>query len=202
MDVNLANMLGQVKLAMMDAAEKASKKRLAVYGDKVRCKAACDGCCSRLVYLTVAEATVVQEHLAKTGQWPEVRARAVVLATTVKSANSVSWFKMNLKCPVLDEEKKTCRAYAVRPTPCSVHFVSSDPALCDPWSTKGGDYRPVEMVDVHEDFVRRMEGELDGHGILALRIAMPLALLLAERIKYQRGMSVQEVMSLVYNELA
>jgi Fe-S-cluster containining protein len=199
-DLNLANMLGQVKLAMMDASEKAAKRRLTVYGDKVRCKSACDGCCARLVHLTVAEATVIQEHLSKTGQWAEVRARAVALAPTVRSANAVSWFKMNLKCPVLDEEKRTCRAYAVRPTPCSVHFAASDPSLCDPWSPKGGDYRPVEMEDVHEDFVRRTEPSLDGHGILALRLAMPLALLLAERIKYQRGMSVQEVMSLVYNE--
>lgn len=201
MDMNLANMLGQVKLSMMDASEKAAKRRLTVYGDRIRCKAACDGCCSRLVYLTVAEATVIQEHLSKTGQWPEVRARAVALAPTVKSANPVSWFKMNLKCPVLDEEGRTCRAYAVRPTPCSVHFATSDPALCDPWATKGGDYSPVEMVDVHEGFVRRLEPNLDGHGILALRLAMPLALLLAERIKHQRGMTVQEVMSLVYNEL-
>lgn len=201
MDMNLANMLGQVKLSMLDASEKASKRRLVMYGDKVRCKVACDGCCSRLVHITVAEAMILQEHLTKTGQWAEVRSRAVELAPTVRMANSVSWFKMNLKCPVLDEGTKRCRAYAVRPTPCSVHFSTSDPGLCSPWGTAGGDYGPVDMVDIHDGFVQRLEPQLDGHGILALRLAMPLALLLAERIKYQRGMTVQEVMSLVYNEL-
>lgn len=201
MDLNLATALSQVKLAMMDAAEKSSKRRLAVYSDKIRCKPACDGCCSRMVFVTVAEAIVIQEHLRKAGKWDEVRPRAIALATVVKAANAVSWFKMNMKCPVLDPESKMCLAYQVRPTPCSAHFATSDPGMCDPWSTAGGEYSPVDMEEFHDEAVKRIESRLDGHGVLAFRLPLPIAVLFAERIRYRKGLSAHEVMSFIFNEM-
>lgn len=201
MDINLSTALVRVKMAMVDASLKAKKRHLAVYSSEIRCRTGCDGCCSRMIHVTVAEATVIQEELVKSGRWPEVKQRALEQAPIVKAANPVSWFKMNLKCPALDPETRKCTAYAVRPTPCSTHFAASDPALCDPWSTKGGVYEPVEMPDIHEDFVKKAESELDAHGVLAYRMAMPVALLFAERIKDHKGLSLVELMSLVYNEL-
>jgi Fe-S-cluster containining protein len=201
MDLNLVTALSQVKMAMMDAAEKSTKRRLAVHSSTIACKKGCDGCCSRMVYVTIAEAVILQEHVQKEGKWPEVRARAISTATVAKVANPVSWFKMNFKCPVLDPETKSCLAYKVRPAPCSVHFVTSDPALCDPWSTSGGDYLPLDMDDVYEEASKRIESKIDGHGILAFRLPLPIALLFAERIKHRRGLTSQEVMSFIFNEL-
>lgn len=201
MDLNLVTALSHVKMAMMGAAEKSAKRRLAVYSNTITCKKGCDGCCSRMVHITIAEAVVIQEHVQKTGKWSEVRARAITMATVVKVANPVSWFKMNFKCPILDPAAKTCLAYEVRPAPCSVHFVTSDPNLCDPWSTSGGGYQPVEMEDVYEESSRKIESKVDGHGILAFKLPLPVALLLAERIKHRKGLSSQEVMSFIFNEL-
>jgi len=200
-DLNLLTALSQVKMAMMDAAEKSTKRRLALYSNAITCKKGCDGCCSRMVFVTIAEAIVLQEHVQKSGKWPEVRSRAVTMATVVKVANPVSWFKMNFKCPILDPSNKACLAYAVRPAPCSVHFVTSEPDLCDPWSTAGGEYQPMDMGDVYEESAKRIESQIDGHGILAFKLPLPIALLFAERIKHRKGLSSQEVMSFIFNEL-
>ena len=59
----------------------------------------------------------------------------------------------------------------------------------------------MEMEDVYEESSRKIESKVDGHGILAFKLPLPVALLLAERIKHRKGLSSQEVMSFIFNEL-
>jgi len=200
MKLDLAGAVRPVKAAMKEASERAAVRRLNVYLDRIQCRVGCSACCSRMVHVSVAEALVIQEHLAESGRWPEVRAKALAQKPVASGANPVSWFKMNIKCPVLREDG-LCGAYEVRPTPCSTHFVESDPAHCDPWSTKSGRFMPVQMNDLHEGFMKALEGLVDGHGILAYRMSMPSALLFAESVRVMTGLSLEEMTNLLRSEL-
>jgi len=186
---------------MKEAADKASIRRLKIYNSDIQCKPGCSACCNRQIYITAAEALIIQEHLEKSGQWPQVEARARALLALARDTPPVSWFKMNITCPVLDPVSRLCTAYETRPSPCSTHFVRSDPSQCDPWTMKSGKYDPVDFVDIHTDFQKALEKTIDGYGILALKYPMPIALIFAARIKMQSGLGPNEVMSLIFNEL-
>jgi Fe-S-cluster containining protein len=200
-DLNLASALTAVKVAVKEAADKASLRRLQLYDD-VKCKPGCSACCNRQIYITTAEALIIQEHLEKTDQWADVEKRARALLKLARDTTPVAWFKMNIMCPVLDPVTRLCTAYESRPTPCSTHFVRSDPSQCDPWSMKPGKYDPVDFPELHENFMKALAKIVDGYGILALRFPIPIALIFAARIKMQSGLRASEVISLIYNELA
>lgn len=199
--MKLSDAVGRVKVAMMDVAQKASIRRLNVLRDESPCKAGCSACCSRLVYVSVAEALVMYEHLSRSGRWPEVRERARGLAAEVRDASPVAWFKMNRPCPVLGKDR-LCAAYEVRPSPCSTHFVTSDPALCDPWSPKAGIYETSSMDDLHIEFMKRLDAELTGRGVLDLRLPIPVALLFAERAQSHTNLSAADIIAFIGSELA
>ena len=200
MDLNLASAISSVQVAVKEAADKASVRRLQLYDD-VKCKPGCSACCNRQIYITTAEALIIQDHLEKTGKWDEVNQRAKSLVTLSRDAPPISWFKMNIMCPVLDPVTKLCMAYDSRPTPCSTHFVKSDPALCDPWTMTTGEYEPVDFTDLHAAFLAALEKHVDGYGLLALKFPIPIALVFAARIKVQSGLRANEIISLIYNEL-
>lgn len=201
MDVRLSEAIAPVKLALIGVAEKSSKRRLTVYGDKIPCAPGCSGCCSRLISITVAEAVLIYSHLSQFGRWAAISLECRKQLPDIKNSGSVSWFLMNRKCPVLDLEKGTCSAYSVRPVACSTHFVTSKPELCDSWNSGAGDYSPVDFSDLYEEFQEKLATNIAGHGILSLELPLPQALLLAERINLQSGMSLDKAVSLFINEL-
>lgn len=200
MDVGLPQALGPVKTALMETARKAEVRRLMVYGDKIPCRAGCSGCCSRYLTASLAEAVIMYVHLRESGLWDAVRRRAEELMPLVRSASPVAWFKMNKKCPVLDESGM-CSGWAVRPAACSVHFVTSDPSLCDPWSSRSAPYVPLEFDDLFDAFQKSAEAGLEKNGILALQVPLPVGLLMAERISVRSGLSLDKAVSLIFNEL-
>lgn len=201
MDINLASALTQVKVAMKETADRAGVRRLQLYSEKIQCKPGCAACCARQIYITVAEATIIQDHLEKSGQWEHAEKRARAQLKAVRSSSPLSWFKMNIMCPILDPATKLCTAYEVRPSPCSTHFVTSDPTQCDPWATKSTLFKPLQFKDLHEHFLKRLEKCVDGYGLLALRFPIPIALIFASKIKVQSNLAPTEVMSLIFNEL-
>lgn len=203
MPFKVGDVLSGVRLAMADAAQKASRRSLQVYGQAVRCGGkGCSACCSRMIVVTVAEASVMLERLVADGSWPAVRERARRQARTSAVANERSWFLMNIPCAVLDPSSRACLAYASRPTPCSVHFALSDPELCDPWSGAAGEFEPVEASDAHAEFLKQLARVVDGYGVLSLRLPIPAALLLAERVRSNARLTAEEITSFVRTELA
>lgn len=200
MEFQLSQAIGSVKMAMIETAEKAEKRRLNMYKEQIQCKPKCTACCSRMLPITIAEALVMHEYLLKKKQWIEVREKAKEQAKMAKNANMVTWTKMNIKCPVLSEEG-LCRAHLVRPALCSVHFVKSDPRACDPWATSNYRYNPVDMNDLNDSFMKRVSSIIDSYGIFNLKMPIPVALLLAERIQVQSDMDLQKTVSLLFNEL-
>lgn len=200
MAIRPSDILGQVKLAMTGAATKASVRRLTVVQSS--CQPGCSACCSRLVYVSLAEAIIMQEYLVKNKTWESVREDVETLLPLLENAQPVTWFQMNQACPVLDKTTRLCRAYEVRPTPCSVHFVTSDPALCDPWSTVKGEYKPLTFTDLHEEFLTKLNGAIDANGIFAIRLPIPSALLLAEKIQQIKPSTEEELTAFIRSELA
>lgn len=184
---------------MVEATVKSSQRRLTVLQGST-CKRKCSGCCRRMIHITVAEAIVIQQHLEKSGVWADVLRRCLDMLASVRHASSMSWFRMNVECPILSEGE--CLAYSVRPATCSVHFALSDPKLCHPWSTEAGEYMPVELEDVFLDFQKTLHSSIDAHGILALKMPIPASLIMAERVRYQPDLTPESLIRLVYNELA
>jgi hypothetical protein len=199
MDLDFSNVLLQVRGAMVEAGLESSKRRLTVLKDAT-CKKGCSGCCRRMVHVTVAEAIVIQQHLEKTGRWEDVSKKCLEMLSQVRDANPLSWFRMNVECPVLSGD--ACLAYSVRPATCSVHFARSNPALCHPWSTEPGEYRPVELEDVFLEFQRVLRSVVDAHGILALKVPLPAALIMADRVRHQPHLSSESLIRMIFNELA
>lgn len=200
MPVRPSDVLHQVKLAMVDASSKAAVRRLSVLQSP--CKTGCSACCSRLIYVSLAEAIVIQDYLVEQNRWEAVREKAEAQLPYLENTQPVTWFQMNQACPVLDPATRLCQAYAVRPTPCSVHFVTSDPSLCDPWSTAKGVYQPTPFLDLHEEFATKLSGVVDANGIFAVRLPMPSALLLAEKVQQMKSSTEEELTAFIRSEFA
>ncbi len=201
MEINLSKALGAVRVALGETAQKAQSRRLMVYPTEIKCLPKCDSCCARLITISIAEAFIIYEHLLREDKWEEVRERAVTIFKTSQEASPLSWFKMNVKCPVLDQETKLCKAYGSRPAICSTHFVSSDPAGCDPWATRDVPYESASMHDLFNEFQEELSRKVPQDGIMSMVVHLPVALLIAERINKKTTLSVQDTISLLYNEL-
>jgi Fe-S-cluster containining protein len=201
MEIQFSKSIGLTKLALMDTAARADNRRLRMYKDEIPCKPACSGCCSRLIEITMSEAVLIYEHLKKEGVWQEVKKIAKSQLPLIKDAKPLAWFKMNLKCPVLNLTTQLCQAYPVRPATCSIHFVKSDPVMCDPWGQKSGPFLPIDFSDLYLQFRKRTTEYTEGFGILSLELPIQVALLLAEKINTLSGLSEEQVVSLVFNEL-
>lgn len=202
MDINFAHTLQAVKLSIMDTAQKANIRRLNVLRDESSCRAGCSACCSRMVHITVAEAIILREHLLSTNEWADVRVLATEQTAISRNVHPLAWLEMNIPCPILNRDTKMCRAYPVRPPVCSTHFVTSKPELCDPWSTEDGEFKLADQTDLVEKFDKSLEREIDSFGILAIKLPIPVCLLVAEKLQYHKDLSVSDAMVLIYNELS
>lgn len=199
MNINLIQALTSVKLAVGETAQKAEKRKLVLYGDKIPCKTGCSSCCSRLLHITIAEAVVIYDTL-RDNAWPYVAEEARKQFKLVKETNSLNWFKMNISCPILDPITKKCRSYDSRPPVCSTHFVTSNPKVCDPWDPTNLAYEPVRMSDLLLEFEKKVSSVVDGHGVMQIKVPIPIAILIAERISVQSSLSLHDAISLLYNE--
>lgn len=202
MPIRPSETLAEVKLAIMEAAGKSSARRLLVLQDKSPCRSGCSACCSRMIFVSLAEALVIHQHLVERGEWESVKAAAALLMPMLENSQPSTWFQMNQACPVLNHESRTCRAYEVRPTPCSAHYVTSKPELCDPWSTTLGHYEAVDFVDIHDEFVTKLAAVVDASGFLTVRLPMPAALIMAEKIQSLPSVSGQDLTEFIRSELA
>jgi len=198
--MKLSDVVASVKVAMMDASQKASKRSLTVLGNRCKCKPGCSACCSRLIYINVAEALIIYSHLKDSGTWQKVRETAQSQYGLASSSSEIAWFNMNKACPVLDPETKKCRAYSVRPTSCSVHFVTSDPSLCDPWSTSAGNFESAGFPEIHAEFMETLSQILSGRGVLEFRLPLPAALLFAEKVQVQKGLTAEQIITFIAME--
>jgi hypothetical protein len=184
-------------MAMLQAASTAEKRRLHMV-QAASCAPGCHSCCYRLIEITVGEAAVIVAHLRESGDWKRVRAAASSLAGRARECSSDTWFKMRTPCPVLADDGM-CGAHAVRPPACAVHFVTSDPASCDPWSPEPG-FAPVDMSDVYLESQARIGQSIPPGGIMSMALPMPLALLLADRVAVRTDLTFEQAMEMMVRE--
>jgi hypothetical protein len=147
----------------------------------------------------MAEAVIIYEYLKSGGHWPGVKIRARKQLPLIGATDPLTWFKLNMSCPVLSPEKR-CLAYKVRPGMCSTHFVSSDPKLCDPWGSGTGRFEPRDLDDLYDKFCEKLEN-IVGPGVLQMRLPFPSALVLAEGISVHSGLDIQQTMEFVFRNL-
>lgn len=200
MDLKLSQTINSVKLYMMEAAHKAEHRKLSMYKENpIKCIKGCSHCCSRLPIITIAEATIIYDYLHTNKKWFDKKEEIKEQAKLANDINYIAWFKMNKKCSLL--KNNLCSIYPIRPPFCSTHFVTSNPELCDPWSTAAGKFALTSMDDLLEEFSKKVDDKVDQYGIFRTSFPLPIALLIAERIQYQSKLEIHQVIRLVFNEL-
>ncbi len=197
MDLPLSSSLAEVKMAVLRAASSSEKRRLRM-ADPVSCKPGCSSCCHRLMEITVGEAAVIVSFLRNAGDWKRVRAAASSLAGRARECSADAWFKMKTRCPILTDDGM-CGAYQVRPPACAVHFVTSDPSSCDPWSSQTG-FAPVDMSDVYLESQVQIGRAVPRGGIMSMTLPLPLALLLADRVAVRTDLTFEQAMEMMARE--
>lgn len=183
---------------MLQAASSSEKVRLRM-AEATSCTPGCHSCCHRMIELTVAEAAVMVSYLRAAGDWKRVRETASSLSGRAREGDSDTWFKMKTRCPVLREDNM-CGAHAVRPPACSVHFVMSDPAACDPWSSEP-DFRPVDMSAVYLESQAHIAKSIPSGGIMSMVLPLPLAILLADRVAVRTDLTFEQAMEIMAREV-
>jgi Fe-S-cluster containining protein len=199
-DIELSKLLNPVKMELARSTADANVRRLNVLKDECKCHPGCNTCCSRLVYITVAEAILVYNSLSKSGKWKEVAARAKELFVLSRNSNPISWIKMNIPCPVLNPETGRCLSYQTRPISCSTYLVRSNPKGCDPWNFEKHEYVHYPMDDLVERFYLSMKKHVANHGVLSLVLPLPVALLFAERVNSVKNVDANSFVSMMKNE--
>ncbi len=184
-------------MAILQAAASSERRRLHMVKE-ASCTPGCHSCCHRLIEVTVAEAAVVVARLRTSGGWKRVRAAAASLAGRARECTGDSWFKMKIRCPVLTDDGM-CGAHDVRPPACAVHFVTSPPASCDPWSSEPG-FEPVDLSDVYLESQVEIRKAVPAGGIMSMVLPLPLALLLADSIAVRTDLTFEQAMEMMARE--
>lgn len=184
MEFDLKHTLQELQFVLSGVSSDVNRKRLTVLRGKESCRSNCSGCCRRLVHITVGHAILIHARLEKSGDWENVRESCLTLVPLLKNSSPISWFRMNIPCPLLTGDQ--CSIYDIRPPSCSTHLVSSDAKLCDPWTAESGNYTPIDMNSEREAAEERIDRVFSSRGILGRRLPIPSALLFADRVRRVR----------------
>lgn len=198
MEVDLKNYLSELAFELSKTSAESNRKRLTVLKGKESCQPGCSSCCKRLVYITIGQAILIHERIRKDGDWESVKKKCEELKPLLKNVSSVSWYRMNIECPLLVDN--LCSVYSIRPTACSTHFVMSDPELCDPWSPKAGSYDLRDFDDLRKQTESKIDSMFNANGVLGVRLPIVTALLFAEYVKTVRTGTPEQLWSILSEE--
>lgn len=170
----------RAEVLIRGVAEKSRKFH--VYNlNTIKCQKGCNHCCSRMAYITIAEALVIHNYLVRHKKWSEVKKRCFEMSGLSANTDPRTWFMMNIKCPVLNPSTGLCESYDVRPPFCSTHFVRSNPESCDPWNHRETYYDAVDLVEVYRDFQQNLKNAIE-KDIYSITLPLPNALLVCDSI--------------------
>lgn len=181
MEYDLKNSLQELRFILTEATTSVNRVRLNVLRGKESCRPGCNACCKRLVRITIGHAILIHERLEKNGEWDTVRVECEKIRPILGDVSALSYFRMNIECPLLKDGQ--CSVYDLRPAQCSTHLVTSDPKLCDPWTTEAGDYEVVDMDAIRSRTEEKIDEKFSARGILGHRLPIPTALLFAARVR-------------------
>jgi Fe-S-cluster containining protein len=129
----IAGALGEIHQRASSQARKAGRSlKLTVSCD--RCTAT-KTCCWSMVVARLYEGVVIADRLRRTGRdTPELRDELARRAEAMEAASPRDW---RTPCVFLDARER-CTIYDVRPTPCGILHVYTDPTWC---TTLAGEIR-------------------------------------------------------------
>lgn len=200
MKLKLIDGLDDIKQAVRNAAFRSHLEYQYNPKYEVTCKAKCNHCCSRRVVVTIAEALIIREYLIQKDLWKETLKRAKSKQELSAEIDTSTWFAMNIKCPILNEESGLCEAYEVRPPPCSTHLVSSDPSACDPWSSSSYSYQKIDTSPIIEEYDKVVSRVLS-RSPLSFRLPIPNALVIAEIMAERKFEDFESYISAIGRDL-
>jgi Fe-S-cluster containining protein len=120
----------------------AQGKRLAMAVSCTGCKAT-KTCCWSVVVARLYEGILVADELVRTGRdTPELRERLRTAAEAMEASRPQDWRR---PCVFLDERER-CTVYPVRPIPCGVVFVYTNPEWC---TTRAGTIKGYVPSEEH-----------------------------------------------------
>ena len=138
---------------------KAAGKSLKLTVSCTRCTAT-KTCCWSMVVARLYEGVVIADRLRRTGRdTPALRDELAVRAVAMEAARPQDW---RTPCVFLDARER-CTIYDVRPGPCGILHVYSDPAWC---TTLAG---PIQGYVAREELAAAIELEDQFRDRLALR---------------------------------
>lgn len=188
MKFNITKRTEKIKLPILEAIHLSNNRRIT--NKSVSCSNECNGCCKRLVTITIAEAVVIRDSLIAKNEWDKVKAICEKYRDKINNVSAISWYLMNYDCPVLIDEK--CGAYEVRPIRCSTHFWTGNPKACDPWDIESDDVNPLDFFDIAENSYKKLFNVVDKFGILKIQVPIPIGLLMADRIDVDNDMNLED----------
>lgn len=194
MKYDISHITQKVRLVVKDTSEKSEKRRLQIFNE-VSCKIGCNHCCSRAIPITLAEASVIRDSLIKSKKWSQVLQKSRDLSV-YDDIDAVTWFKMNIKCPVLDVDTGKCMAYEVRPVICSTHFVSSDPNSCSPWEFGHMNYIQVDTSSILESATDEIY-KICGNNAWSSITSLHKALVIADSISEVSGLDFDGIIKIM-----
>lgn len=154
----IAGAVAEIHARAAEQAKAAGKaQKLAV--SCTRCKAT-KTCCWSMVVARLYEGVIIADRLRRTGRdTPELRAELGVRAQAMEAASPKGW---RTPCLFLDAAER-CTIYDVRPSPCGILHVYTDPAWC---TTLAGEIRGYVA---HEELIAATELEEAFRDRLSLR---------------------------------
>lgn len=134
---------------------------------KATCTKGCAGCCYQLVSTSFIEALLIADFLLRNRTPEELKEVTQKLtAATARyrfSQNRTTLFLEKEPCPFLITGEApftgTCSIYAARPLTCRMHYVVSDPKLCEPTQSYLCDI--IDVRDATNQAVKIISGGSD-----------------------------------------
>ena len=124
---------------------------------KATCKLGCAHCCMLLNYISFPEAVAIAEFVIKEDrlrkQLPSITATLMTQLKDVSVSGNIqearrSYFDRRNPCVFLSSEK-ACLIHPVRPASCRLHYVISDPELCNPLAVTDIVRIDLRAVELH-----------------------------------------------------
>jgi len=152
-DARLARRAGKVVLQLYREHDPAAKEIAERMGTP--CKEGCSHCCQLPATATIPEMVPIVDYLTQRNDWPKRRpalerelTRQLVAYDGVNVLDEdarIAFFRRKLSCVFLTSSQR-CDVYAVRPTVCRYHMVTSSPDNC----AAGAKVDEISIVDMHE----------------------------------------------------
>lgn len=149
-------------------------------GRKISCKKGCDHCCYLLVEISYEEASELVDWITTLNKESKTKfiKKVIASASEAKSvfnrkksrhkflkpyigdesfdddAYDEYFYEKKRPCPFL--ENGSCQAYLVRPSPCRLHLVTSDPKICSNEDNDDSGFEVPERIDILKEEIGGM----------------------------------------------